>query len=210
MEFGSILGRDFYARPCLEVAPDLVGAVLCRRLPDGQLLAGRIVEVEAYLGTGRDPASHAHRGPTPRNRSMFGPPGRLYVYRSYGVHLCMNLVCEAEGEGAAVLLRAVEPLVGVDVMRANRGLPDEHADRLIAAGPGRLAQAMAIGIEMDGRSVVRGELVVRRGGRAGEGGDEEGGGGFEVRASRRIGITKAVAEQWRFCATVSSWLSRKG
>ncbi|MDP6977649.1 MAG: DNA-3-methyladenine glycosylase [Myxococcota bacterium] len=206
MEFGSILGRDFYDRPCLEVAPGLVGAILCRRLPSGQLLAGRIVEVEAYLGAGRDPASHAHKGPAPRNRSMFGPPGRLYVYRSYGVHLCMNLVCEAEGEGAAVLLRAVEPLAGIDVMRGHRGLRDEQGDRLIAAGPGRLTEALGIGIELDGRSVTRGETVVRR---AGEGGAGDTAVTTNVRASQRIGISKAVARPYRFTAADSKWLSRR-
>ncbi|MCP4037952.1 MAG: DNA-3-methyladenine glycosylase, partial [bacterium] len=121
MRFGSPLRRDFFARPCLEVAPELVGMIFVRRDAHGRTLVGRIVEVEAYLGEGRDPASHAHRGRTPRNQSMFGPAGRLYVYRSYGIHLCANLVCEDEGEGAAVLLRAIEPLSGHDTMRAYRG-----------------------------------------------------------------------------------------
>ena len=161
MRFGSILGRDFYDRPCLDVARDLVGQVLCRTTPEGDLLAGRIVETEAYLGAGRDPASHAHNGPTERNRSMFGPPGRLYVYRSYGIHLCMNLVCEGEGEGAAVLLRAIEPLAGIGAMRRNRGLDEAKGNRLIASGPGRLTQALEVGLALDGKGALRGELVVR-------------------------------------------------
>ncbi len=198
MQFGSILGPDFYARPCLDVARDLVGAVLCRRTSEGELLAGRIVETEAYLGEGADPASHAHRGPTPRNRSMFGPPGRLYVYRSYGIHLCMNLVCEAPGAGAAVLLRAIEPLEGVDAMRGNRGLGEGKTDRLIASGPGRLTQAFGVGMELDGASVIRGELVVR-----------DAPSRINVITSPRIGISKATDSPYRFCAKESQWLSRR-
>ena len=115
------LPRRFFARPTLDVARDLLGAHLVRRV-GGERLVTRIVEVEAYLGDGSDPGSHCHRGLTPRNRAMFGPPGRLYVYRSYGIHTCVNVVCEEEGVAGAVLLRAAEPLMGVDRMRRNRGL----------------------------------------------------------------------------------------
>jgi len=199
MRFGSILGRDFYDRPCLEVARDLVGTILCRKTPDGGQLAGRIVETEAYLGIGSDPASHAHGGPTNRNQSMFGPPGRLYVYRSYGIHLCLNLVCEPRGEGAAVLVRALEPLAGIEAMRGNRGIAAAQKDRLIAAGPGRLTEALGVGIEMDGESVIRGPLVVR---------SARGASAPSVVTAPRIGISKAVDRPFRFCAEASHWLSR--
>lgn len=204
MAYGSILDRAFYARPCSDVARDLVGVLVCHRRPDGVRLAGRIVETEAYLGEGRDPASHAHNGPTPRNASMFGPPGRLYVYRSYGVHLCMNLVCEEEGAGAAVLLRAIEPLEGVAEMRANRGLRANQPGKLIASGPGRLTQALGIGIEHDGASVLRGAVVVRalrRGRRVPA--------DLPIDASPRIGISKAVERPLRFVEQGSPWLSRR-
>lgn len=200
MEFGPYIRRDFFERPCLEVAPELVGLILLRRGSGGKLLAGRIVEVEAYLGEGRDPASHAHRGPTPRNRSMFGAPGRLYVYRSYGIHLCANLVCEPKGSGAAVLLRALEPLAGIEQMRRNRGLATDSSLKLIAAGPGRLSQAFDIRHGHDGRGALRGEFALRRP-------PEE----FEVpevAVCTRIGISKAADRRFRFCARGSSCLSR--
>ena len=139
MRLGPPLKRAFFDRPGPEVARDLLGAVLVHRLGDGTRLAGRIVEVEAYIGDGSDPGSHSHRGPTPRNRSMFGPPGHLYAYRSYGVHTCANVVCEARGRGAAVLLRALEPCEGIERMRALRGLGARSPERAIASGPGRLA-----------------------------------------------------------------------
>jgi DNA-3-methyladenine glycosylase len=127
-----------------------------RRLEDGTRIVGRLIEVEAYLGDGKDPGSHSWRGPTPRNRTMFGPPGRIYAYRSYGVHICVNLVCEEPGRGAAVLLRALEPLEGVDAMRIHRGLAPEARGRVLASGPGRLAQALALGLEHDGERAPRG------------------------------------------------------
>lgn len=144
------------------MAPELIGAWLVHRLPDGTHLAGRIVEVEAYLGDGSDPASHAHRGPTPRNRAMFGPPGHLYVYRSYGIHVCANVVCDAEGRASALLLRAAEPTLGGRRLRRNRGLPADAPDRSVASGPGRLGQAFALELRDDGRSLLRGALTLRR------------------------------------------------
>jgi DNA-3-methyladenine glycosylase len=200
MEFGPSPGRNFFERPCLEVARDLIGLILVRRASRGGILAGRIVEVEAYLGEGRDPASHAHRGPTPRNQSMFGPAGRLYVYRSYGIHLCVNLVCEPKGSGAAVLLRAVEPLTGMPQMRRNRGLADDCPLKLIAAGPGRLTQAFDIRHEHDGGGALRGAITLRR--PAGELDVPE------VVACPRVGISKAVEHPYRFCARGSAYLSR--
>ncbi len=146
--------RAFYARSALEVAPDLLGAILVREL-DGQRLAGRIVEVEAYLG-GEDAASHAFRGPTPRNRSMFGPPGHAYVYLIYGVHHCLNIVTGPEGDGQAVLIRALEPLEGIELIRVNRrGV----AHRQLTNGPGKLCQALAIDRRLDGHDLCLGETL---------------------------------------------------
>ncbi len=143
------------------MAPELVGAYLVHRLPDGTPLVGRVVEVEAYLGDGSDPGSHCHRGLTTRNRAMFGPPGRLYVYRSYGLHTCANVVCDRRGRGAAVLLRAIEPTAGADRMREARGLPPAAPDREIGSGPGKLAQALGITLDDYGASLLSGRLVLR-------------------------------------------------
>ncbi len=136
------LGRDFFDRPTLQVARDLLGRLLVRCL-DGQRLSGRIIEVEAYIGE-EDQASHAHCGRTPRNAAMYGPPGHAYVYLIYGMHHCLNLVTEAEGFPAAVLVRALEPLEGVARMRALRG-----PGRDLTGGPGRLCQALAIDRRFD-------------------------------------------------------------
>ncbi len=144
------LDQDFFARPCLEVAPELVGCRLVHN-DSGTRLAGRIVEVEAYLGQGVDPGSHAYRRSTPRNRVMFGPPGHLYVYRIMGIHLCANIVCEPDGQAAAVLLRAVEPLEGLEVMQARRG---ERPTRELTNGPGKLTQAFGVCLEDSGRSII--------------------------------------------------------
>jgi len=190
------LDRAFFARPVLEVAPDLLGCRLVRVLPGGARLEGRIVEVEAYVGDGTDPASHAHRGPTRRNRAMFGPPGHFYVYLSHGLHVCANLVCEPAGTGAAVLLRAVEPLEGESRMRARRGGSD---GRELTNGPGKLAQAFAITLADDGRSALRGALRIEpaRGPRE-----------FAVAVSPRIGLSKAADLPYRFTVSGSPWLSR--
>jgi len=145
------LPRDFYARSAVDLAPGLLGKRLVREL-DGQLLVGRIVEVEAYLG-GEDAASHAFRGPTPRNRSMFGPPGFAYVYLIYGVHYCLNIVTGPEGNGQAALIRALEPLAGVELMRANRGRVTE---RDLTNGPGKLCQALGIDKRLDGHDLCLG------------------------------------------------------
>ena len=155
-------------------------------------MGGRIVEVEAY--DRQDPASHGYRGRTPRNAAMFGPPGHAYVYRSYGIHWCLNLVCDAEGLPDAVLLRALEPTRGVDAMRVRRGLDDE---RLLCAGPGRLCQALAVtgdhdGLALDGPPF---EVLARE--------DEP-----VVVAAPRIGISQAAELPWRYAVAGSRFLSR--
>jgi DNA-3-methyladenine glycosylase len=182
------LTRDFFARSVHDVAPEVVGATL---LVDG--VGGVIVEVEAY--DHEDPAAHGYRGRTERNAAMFGPPGHAYVYRSYGVHWCLNLVCEEEGSASAVLVRAVEPVHGLDAMRARRGLDNP---RLLAAGPGRLCQALGVTREHDGLPLDRPpfELHARE--------DE-----VDVVAGPRIGITRAADRPWRYGLAGSRFLSRK-
>jgi len=199
MRLGPPLRRAFFARPCLDVARDLVGCVLVRREASGALLAGRLVEVEAYLGEGGDPGSHAHRGPTPRNRTMFGPPGHLYVYLSYGMHVCANVVTEPEGRASAVLLRAVEPLLGVDVMEARRGLGVLPVDRRLTGGPGRLGQAFGLELTHDGASLLRGEWSLRRPPNAAP---------VEVAATPRIGLGQGETLPYRFVDPGSRFLSR--
>lgn len=172
------------------VAHDLVGCRLVHRLPGGHRLVLRLTEVEAYRGDGSDPACHAHQGPTPRNRVMFGPPGRLYAYRSYGIHTCVNVVCEADGQAAAVLLRAGEPQAGSDAMRGLRGLAREAAATTIAVGPGHLGQAMGLVLEDDGTNLLRGDLTLHPR-------DPERS-KTRVATGPRVGITKAAALPYRF------------
>ena len=191
------LDRAFFARPVLDVAPDLLGCRLVRVLPDRARLEGRIVEVEAYLGDGSDAGSHSHRGETRRNRSMFGPPGHFYVYLSHGLHFCANLVCEPSGTGAAVLLRAVEPLAGLARMRALRG---GRAERELANGPGKLAQAFAIALADDGVSALRGGLRIVAAS------DTH---APAIGTSTRIGLGKGVDLPYRFFVRGSPWLSRR-
>ncbi len=202
MRFGRRLGRRFFERGCVTAAVDLVGCVLVRRLPNGERLAGRILEVEAYLGDGTDPASHSHRGRTARNGSMFGAPGRLYTYKIYGIHTCANVVCDAEGVGSAVLLRAVEPLCGLERMRAHRGLDPGAPDTLIARGPGRLAQAFALGLDCDGASAIGGDIALHRA--------PHGWPALRVQSGPRIGISKAALLPYRFHAAddaLRRWIS---
>lgn len=146
------LTKPFYARDALTVARDLIGCVFVHDTPAGRL-AARLVETEAYRGS-IDPGSHGFRGPTPRTETMFGPPGHLYVYFTYGMHWCVNVVCAQEGVCEAVLLRAGEPVSGTEAMRELRGgIAD---DRLIASGPARLAQALGIDKRHDGATLLRG------------------------------------------------------
>jgi DNA-3-methyladenine glycosylase len=181
------LSTAFFRRSVLEVAPDLIGATL---LFGG--VGGRVVEVEAYHHT--EPAAHSFRGPTPRNAVMFGPPGYAYVYRSYGIHWCLNFVCEPKGSAAAVLIRALEPTAGLSAMRRRRGMADE---RLLCSGPGRLCEALGItraqnGLALDAPPFV---LFARQG-------------AVEVMAGPRIGITKATDKPWRYGLKGSRFLSK--
>ena len=175
------------------MARDLLGRVLVRGLPEG-LAAGRIVECEAYEEG--DPASHSFRGLTDRTAVMFGPPGHLYVYFTYGMHFCMNVVTGQDGEGSAVLLRAVEPTEGIEIMQARRGVSNL---RLLCAGPGRLTQAYGIGRGDNGVDLVSGrDLFVARG----EPIDERG-----IGVGQRIGITVAMEKPWRFYVSGSPFAS---
>ncbi|HTI34606.1 MAG TPA: DNA-3-methyladenine glycosylase [Miltoncostaea sp.] len=186
---GARLDRAFFGRPVGEVAIDLLGCVLT---VDG--VGGMIVETERYQQD--DPASHSFRGPRGRAAVMFGPPGHMYVYRSYGLHWCANLVCEPEGSGAAVLIRALAPMHGIPAMRARRrGV----ADRLLCAGPGRLCSALAIDRHLDGADALRPGGPVALSARVQP---------VEVVTGPRIGITKAADRPWRFGVAGSPYLSK--
>jgi len=197
---GSGFTRAFFSRDCRVVARALIGAYLVRALPNGTRLAGRIVEVEAYVGDGTDAGSHSHRGITPRNRAMFGPPGRLYVYRSYGIHTCVNVVCDVEGRSAAVLLRAVEPRENLAQMRRLRGMSADRPDREIANGPGKLAQAFDLRMEDYGRSVLRGPVRLCRAG--------TGEARLRIERSTRIGLTQGADLPYRFYAADNPFVGR--
>ena len=177
---------DFSADSAI-VAKQLIGAVV---LVDG--VGGRIVETEAY--DREDPASHTFAGETARNATMFGPPGHVYVYRSYGIHWCLNFVCREAGHGAGVLIRALEPLQGIDVMRERRGVVDE---RLLCSGPGRLCQALAITREHDGLALTEPPFELIDAGKR-----------MRSVAGPRIGISKAIDVPWRFGLAGSRFLSR--
>ena len=182
-----MIRRDFFARSVHEVAPDLIGATL---LVDG--VGGRIVEVEAY--DQEDPASHGFRGRTARNATMFGPPGRAYVYRSYGIHWCLNLVCGDDGIAEAVLIRALEPTHGVPAQRARRGVDDVRA---LCSGPGKLCQALGVTRDHDGLPLGRPPFRLDE--------REE---IPEIVTGPRIGITQATELSWRYALRGSPFLSR--
>jgi DNA-3-methyladenine glycosylase len=185
------LPASFYDRPVLEVAPDLIGCVLRHRE-----CAGVIVEAEAYHQS--EPGSHAYIGVRPRTRTLFGRPGLAYVYRSYGIHACINAVTEPEGVGAAVLIRALEPIEGMDLMRARRGLERVEA---LCSGPGKLTQALGIELDQDGVDLAVGPITISE--------PPPGRSEPEVIAGTRIGLTKAAELPWRFCARDSRFLSRR-
>ena len=184
---GRPLKRGFFARSVHEVAPDLIGATF---LVNG--VGGIIVELEAYHHT--EPAAHSFNGPTPRNRVMFGPPGFVYVYRSYGIHWCINFVCEKQGSASAVLIRALQPTRGIATMRRRRKLQDE---RSLCSGPGKLTEALAIthaqnGLPLDMPPIALYARVEKP----------------EVVTGVRIGITKAAELPWRYGLKGSKFLSR--
>lgn len=184
------LDAAFFERSVHDVAPDLVGGSLLHRG-----VGGVIVETESYERD--DPACHAYAGLTPRTATLFGPPARAYVYLSYGIHSCLNFVCEPEGDAAAVLIRALEPRWGIDQMRRRRG---RDAIRDLCSGPGKLTEALGIGLDLDGASICEPPFEV--GGRDQEWSD------VRVGSGARIGITRAAELPWRFCARGSRYLSR--
>src|ERR1700687_1162447 len=186
-DLGRPLKRAFFARSVHEVAPDLIGATL---LVVGA--RGVIVEVEAYHHT--EPAAHSFNGPTPRNQVMFGPPGFAYVYRSYGIHWCVNFVCEKAGSASAVLIRALEPTHGIAAMRRRRHLDDERA---LCSGPGKLTEALGITIAHNGLPLDAPPIALYA--RAEK---------PEIVAGVRIGITKAVGLPWRYGLKGSKFLSK--
>ena len=181
----------FYNRPVLDVARDLIGCVISH---EGS--AGVIVETEAYHQS--EPASHSYIGLRERTRVVFGPPGKAYLYRSYGIHACLNAVCEPAGVGAAVLIRALEPVEGIELMRERRGL-DRPED--LCSGPGKLTQALDIGLDLNGTDLTAGPIVFSRRPRAWR--------DVPISVDRRIGITKAVELPWRFSATGNRFVSRR-
>jgi DNA-3-methyladenine glycosylase len=181
------LGRRFFARSVHVVAPELIGATL---LVDG--VGGTIVEVEAYHHT--DPAAHSYRGRTERNAVMFGPPGYAYIYRSYGIHWCLNFVCEREGSASAVLIRAIEPIYGIAAMRRRRKLAEA---RLLCSGPGRVCQALGITRAHNGLALNQPPFELRASKAE-----------FEIAIGPRIGITKAADVPWRYGQKGSRFLSR--
>jgi DNA-3-methyladenine glycosylase len=181
------LSHVFYDRPVVEVARALLGCVV--RHGD---TAGVIVETEAYHMS--EPACHAYVGLTARTSTLFGPPGRAYVYRSYGIHALLNAVCEPEGVGAAVLIRALEPLQGIEVMQARRGVDD------LCSGPGKLTQALGIGLELNGSDLAAGPVAIEA--------PPPGWQALDVVVGTRIGITKAAELPWRFCVAGNRSVSR--
>ena len=183
------LEADFFARSVHEVARDLVG---CRLFFAG--CGGTIVETESYERD--DPACHAYVGLTQRTEVLFGPPGRAYVYLSYGIHSLLNAVAEPEGEAAAVLIRALEPSAGIDSMRARRGV---EADQELCSGPGKLTEALGIGLEQNAADLTSEPFLLLPPDEAWRG---------EIVTGPRIGITKAVERPWRFCAAGSRFVSR--
>jgi DNA-3-methyladenine glycosylase len=184
------LATDFYDRPVIEVAQDLVGCVV-----EHEGAAGVIVETEAYHFS--EPACHAYVGVTERTSVLHGGPGTAYIYRSYGIHALLNAVCEAPDTGAAVLIRALEPIEGLDLMRERRGL--EREDEL-CSGPGKLTQALGIELELNDTSLVEGPILVHP--------REDGWADPALIAGPRVGITKAADLPWRFCAVGSRHVSR--
>jgi DNA-3-methyladenine glycosylase len=207
---GGVLVREFYGRPAVEVAPELLGCVLRSRSADGEV-AVVLVEVEAYAGLA-DPASHAFRGPTARNAVMFGPPGHAYVYFTYGMHFCVNLVCQPAGDASAVLVRAGQVIEGAELAAARRGAAGQRAvrrgtaavarpdgagvlaERNLARGPARLCQALGIDRSLDGTDVCApGSVLTVSGPPGGVRPDRA-----QIAAGPRVGVSRAADVPWRF------------
>lgn len=184
---------SFYLQDTVAAARQLLGCILVRRAPEG-VTAGRIVEAEAYLRD--DPACHAHRGETPRCRVMFGPPGHAYVYFTYGMHWCFNAVMQPAGIAEAILVRALDPLVGLDLMRRRRGIEDL---RLLASGPARLTQAMGIDRDQNGVPLDSHALAILGPGPI----------PAQITTTTRVGINVAVDQPWRFYDPSSASVSRR-
>jgi DNA-3-methyladenine glycosylase len=191
---GKLIPRAFFERPTEQVAPHLLGKLLVRKIKGRQPLAGRIVEAEAYLGPHNDPpdpAAHSHCGPTPRNSVLFGPAGHAYVYYIYGMHYCMNISCEAEGQAGCILIRALEPVAGLKEMARNRDLDPDAAARELTSGPSRLCQALGLtraahnGVDL---LAPRSPLQVR----------DDGFAVTEYCVTTRIGVTRAADRPLRF------------
>ncbi len=191
-----ILPRSFYARPTVEVARDLLGKIIARRI-DGIELAGRIVEVEAYL-SGDDQAAHSYAGLTDRTRVIYGPPGHAYVYFIYGMYYCLNLVAEPEGKPGCVLVRALEPVAGIEAMRERR--PRARRLRDLASGPGKLTRALGITLADYGADLTRGDLTVRVAPAVAPG---------DIVVSPRIGISKSADLPLRFHIRDNEHVSRR-
>lgn len=192
------LPRQFYFQDTLTVAQALLGQLVWRRLPSGEVLSGIIVETEGYLRG--DPACHAYRGPTPRNQTMFGPPGHAYVYFTYGMHMMLNLVCATEDVAEAVLIRALEPVEGVETMRTNRGGIESALQ--LTNGPGKLAQALSLTrLHDDGTDVTspHSDLQIR----------PHSAPPFETVATTRIGISRGIESPWRYYIHGNKWVSRR-
>ncbi len=187
------LSREFYDRPAETVARDLLGTVLVRSTPDGRV-SGRIVEVEAYTGA-VDPGSHAFRGPTPRSAVMFGPPGHVYVYVSYGMHFCMNVVTDPPGVAGAVLLRALEPVTGVDIMQKNRG---ERRPVDLCNGPGKLCQALGITRAENGEDLEGNRMWI----------EDENFARDAIGVSTRVGLSRGKDLPLRFFLMGNPYVSR--
>lgn len=187
------LTRPFYERPAVEVARDLLGTVLVRVTREGTV-SGRIVEVEAYTGTS-DPGSHAFRGPTPRNGVMFGPPGHVYVYVSYGMHFCMNVVTDVPGVAGAVLLRALEPVTGIEIMERNRG-----GKRVVdlCNGPGKLCQAFGITLAENGEDLEGDRMWI----------EDDGFAGDSIAITSRVGLSRGKDLPLRFFFAGNPYVSR--
>jgi DNA-3-methyladenine glycosylase len=190
-----VLGRDFYSRSPVVVAKELVGKFLVRRLEDGRVLGGIIVETEAYGGT-RDPASHAYRGKTQRNEAMFGEAGHAYVYFTYGFHHCLNFVTGRNGVASAVLIRAIEPTMGIEAMEGFRKM---STPTKLASGPGKLCQALSIGRKLNGIDITTRKSSIYVMDRSES---------TKVKSSRRIGIAVAKERRWRFFAEGNENVSR--